>query len=270
MPESDWESIAGRAGAIARRAGALIRQHTGQRHEVHFKGERDMVTEVDRLVEDFLVDELHSTFPGSRIIAEEGRQATPDSTVDCWYVDPLDGTTNFVHGFPQFCVSLALEHAGDLKAAAIYDPNLDELFLAARGLGATCNGIPASVSQTLKLGKTLLATGFPYRNDASFALNMDLWTTVYGKTQGLRRAGSAALDLAYVATGRLDGFWEFSLEAWDQAAGVLLVQESGGIVSQPDGSPWCATDRNILAGNPAIHESLLNEFGPFSTRIAEL
>ena len=237
------------------------------KREVVYKGHRDMVTQVDKASEAYIIKAIRQRYPDHAILAEEGGNSEAGTSSHRWIIDPLDGTTNFVHGFPVFAVSIAVERDGVLLAGAVYDPSQGELFSAGKGLGTTRNGQPVGVSQTAELGRSLLATGFPYTNNAPFDLNMELWRQIYGKTQGLRRAGAAALDLAWVASGRLDGYWEFGLEAWDMAAGVLLVQEAGGTVSGPFGEPLTMKLHNIIAANPHIYQLLRNELSPFKGRI---
>jgi len=263
------QTILTAAIAIAREAGELIRQMTPRKREIDFKGVRDMVTEVDHASESLIRKRVAAQFPEHRILAEEsGGRGTASDTI--WIIDPLDGTTNFVHGFPMYAVSIGVAHGAALIAGVVYDPVRDECFSARRGGGAWLNERPIHVSATADLGHSLLATGFPYSNNAPYQLNMDLWQQIYGKTQGLRRAGSAALDLSYLAAGRLDGFWEFMLEPWDQAAGGLIVQEADGYITRLDGTPWQVGDRQILAANPDIHAALLTEFEPHIERIRDV
>ncbi len=256
------ERICFTASKIARQAGEQIRAMTPQQRQVQFKGRRDMVTEVDKASEEIILEQLGKHFPAHHILAEEsGRQSRSDSDF-VWYIDPLDGTTNFVHGFPAYAVSMGLCYSGKLIVGVIYDPTRDELFTTWLDGGSFLNGKPIRVSVTPDLAESLLATGFPYINDESFHQNMKLWTSIYGQTQGLRRAGAAALDLAYVAAGRLDGFWEFSLLPWDQAAGALLVTEAGGIVTRIDGTDFKPEHTSILAANPALHVQMLESIRP--------
>jgi myo-inositol-1(or 4)-monophosphatase len=257
IPAAERQELCRLAGDIAQAAGARIRSLTPQQRHIEFKGLRDMVTEVDQAAEELILARLGDAVPDHSVIAEESGGIAQDHSDYRWYVDPLDGTTNFVHGFPAYCVSLACSYRGSLVASAIYDPVRDELFQAWLEGGARLNGRNIQVSSVDELGHSLLATGFPYVNDEFFSVNMRLWTGIYGRTQGLRRAGAAALDLAYVAAGRLDGFWEYQLQPWDQAAGTLLVTEAGGVVSRIDGGSFKPEDRTILAANPDLHSSLL-------------
>ena len=255
------------AGSIARSAGELILTLSSNERHISYKRARDMVTEVDQASENYIVSEINRLYPEHEILAEEGSGATLTQSPYKWIIDPLDGTTNFVHGFPVFAVSIGILFEDKLFAAAVYDPNRQELFTAGRSRGAFLNEEPISVSKTQELEKCLLATGFSYFNDDYFKLNMELWTSIYGKTQGLRRAGSAAIDLAWLACGRLDGLWEFSLKPWDIAAGALLVTEAGGLVSGPRGEDLDLTAGHIIAANPSIHPHILAEISLFKHRL---
>lgn len=255
------------AGDIARAAGNLILELSSHERRISYKSARDMVTEVDQASEDFIVSEIMQRFPEHEILAEEGGESTSNDSSYRWIIDPLDGTTNFVHGFPVYAVSIGIEYQGKLYVGAVYDPNREELFTAGLGQGAFINGEPISVSDTSDLGKSLLATGFSYFNDDYFKLNMELWASIYGKTQGLRRAGAAAIDLAWLACGRLDGLWEFSLKPWDIAAGALLVTEAGGITSGPEGEALDLQQGHIIAANPSIHPEIIKEISQFKHRL---
>jgi myo-inositol-1(or 4)-monophosphatase len=232
--------------------------------ETEYKGDVDLVTVADRAVEKLIHSRLGETFPGHGIYGEEGTRERMEGEFR-WYVDPLDGTTNFAHGFPQFCVSMGLEHRpaglkpeddGSLVAAVIYDPMRDELFAAERGRGATLNGKPIRVSRTGQLAEALVATGFPsHKRHAN--PNIHFYQEFTLRSHGVRRAGSAALDLAYVACGRYDAFWEFKLNPWDTAAGILLVEEADGRVSDFSGGRFRLDSREVLASNGLIHEELL-------------
>ena len=242
---------------IAREAGALLMQYF---HHVRAesKGEFDLITEADRASEHLIVQKLRYRFPGHGIVAEEGTGRDSESEFR-WYVDPLDGTTNFAHGFPMFNVTLALEHRGELVAGVIFDPLRDELFHAARGGGAFLNGTRIAVSTTPDLDSALLATGFPSRKRHR-NVNVHFFYELAMTTHGIRRPGAAALDLAYVACGRLDGFWEFGLNPWDMAAGVLLVREAGGCASDMKGAPVNLRGPHVMADNGLIHEQLTGVF----------
>ena len=223
--------------AIAREAGALLMQHFARRVTIEYKGDVDLVTAADRASEKLITRAPARPLARAwHLVGEEGTRS--DTGADYrWYVDPLDGTTNFAHGYPVFCVSIALVRNDEqLEVGVLYDPTRDEMFAAERGQGATLNGKPIHVSQTTTLSESLLGTGFPSHKRHKNP-NIHFYHQLTLRSHGVRRAGSAALDLANVACGRYDGFWEFNLNPWDTAAGVLLVQEAGGIVTRFDGSP---------------------------------
>jgi myo-inositol-1(or 4)-monophosphatase len=240
------------AVTAARAAGALQRERLWQEHEIAFKGETNLVTEVDRGCEELIVSALRACYPDHDILAEENDYAPLQSSCK-WIIDPLDGTTNFAHGFPWFCVSIALEIDGEVQLGVIYHPMLDELFTAALGEGAFLNGERIRVSRRAPLRNSLLATGFPYDRDRSSENNFANFENMQMAARGVRRAGAAALDLAYVAAGRLDGFWECKLKPWDVAAGVLLVAEAGGRVTNHAGGPYSIYHHRVLATNGLIH-----------------
>lgn len=242
--------------AAAKAAGALQRQRLAGEFEVSLKGEVDLVTEVDRASEEIIVSRLKASFPGHCFLAEE-RGAEGECTSHKWIVDPLDGTTNFAHGFPWFCVSIALEIEGDVRLGVVYHPMMDQLFTAVRGEGAYLNGQRIKVSARQPLRSTLLATGFPYDVAADNENNFGHFFRFQLAARGIRRAGAAALDLAYVALGRLDGYWECKLKPWDVAAGSLLVQEAGGVVTNHAGAPYSVYDHRIVASNGTIHQEML-------------
>jgi myo-inositol-1(or 4)-monophosphatase len=224
--------------------------------EVSHKGEVNLVTEVDLAAEELIVSRVWSAFPGHAILAEENHSATKSGS-HTWIIDPLDGTTNYAHGFPVFAVSIGLEIDGDLACGAVYNPVLDEMFTARRGRGASCNGQPIRVSSTGRLDASLLATGFPYDIRTSEDNNLDNFREFALRAQAVRRAGAAALDFCYVAAGRLDGFWEPKLSPWDCAAGYLLVREAGGKVTNYRGEEGSIYERECIASNGLIHEELL-------------
>ena len=263
-PEFTWVP---KASAIAREAGARLREFLAQGVETEYKGDVDLVTIADRTSEKLIKERLSAAFPEHGIFGEEGTRERLDGEFR-WYVDPLDGTTNFAHGFPQFCVSMGLEQRraglkpeedGTLVASVIFDPNRDELFSAERGKGAWLNGKPIRVSRTAELAEALVATGFPSRkrNDSP---NIHFYQEITLRSHGVRRAGSAALDLAYVACGRFDAFWEFNLHPWDTAAGLLLIEEAGGRTTDFSGGHYRLDSRENLASNGTIHEELLGLF----------
>jgi len=256
-----------KAAAIAEEAGARLREFFSQGVETEYKGDVDLVTVADRTAEKLIKEQLSQAFPEHGIYGEEGTRERMQGEFR-WYVDPLDGTTNFAHGFPQFCVSLGLEQRpagiepdqdGTLVAAVIYDPTRDELFTAERGRGAWLNGKSMRVSHTPELAESLVATGFPSRKRHN-SPNIHFYQEFTLRSHGVRRAGSAALDLVYVAAGRLDGFWEFNLNPWDTAAGILLVEEAGGRVTNFSGGKYKLDSREILASNGLIHDELLGLF----------
>jgi len=247
-----------RMAEIAREAGGILMEHFRRRVKVEYKGDVDLVTVADRASEELIVRRIRERWPGHNILGEEGTRSEQGSDYR-WYVDPLDGTTNFAHSYPVFCVSLALEYRDERIAAVIYDPTRDELFSAEKGSGAFLNGKAASVSKIASLAECLVATGFPSHKRHKNP-NIHFYHQLTLRTHGVRRAGSAALDLANVASGRFDGFWEFNLNPWDTAAGVLLVEEAGGRVSSFDGAGFRIDSRETLASNALIHNDLLREF----------
>jgi myo-inositol-1(or 4)-monophosphatase len=257
----------GTATEIAREAGARLREFFAAGVKTEYKGDVDLVTVADRTVETLIRSRLGAAFPEHGIYGEEGTRDQLENPYR-WYVDPLDGTTNFAHGFPQFCVSMGLEHRpkgtgpeadGTMVAAVIYDPMRDELFTASRSLGAQLNGKPMRVSRTGQLAESLLATGFPSRKRHANP-NIHFYQEFTLRSHGVRRAGSAALDLAYVACGRFDAFWEFNLNPWDTAAGILLIEEAGGRVTDFAGGKFQLNSREVLASNGLIHAELMNLF----------
>jgi myo-inositol-1(or 4)-monophosphatase len=240
----------------ARRAGLILREHYNKPHQVSFKGVIDMVTEVDRLSENLVVGILRNAYPEYGILGEEGSRSTEPYTCR-WIIDPLDGTTNYKNNYPLFGVSIALEKQGDIVLGAVYNPLLDELFSAEKGKGAHMNGLPIHVTETAELGKSLVATGFPYDAWTSPANNCAELERFVKSTISLRSDGSAALDLCHIACGRLDGYWELDLEPWDMAAGALIVQEAGGMITCADGSPFSHLQRSVLASNGLLHKIMV-------------
>lgn len=240
----------------ARSAGELQRRRLWSDIDIRFKGETDLVTEVDRACEDLIVSALRSRFPDHDVLAEENDYGELRGS-HRWIIDPLDGTTNYAHGFPWFAVSIALEIDGEVMAGVVYQPVLDELFSAVKGEGAWLNGKRLAVSRRQPLRHCLLATGFPYDGTCDNENNLDHFCRFQLAARGIRRAGAAALDLAYVAAGRLDGYWECKLKPWDVAAGGLLVAEAGGRVTNHRGEPHSVYDHRILASNGLIHDHML-------------
>jgi myo-inositol-1(or 4)-monophosphatase len=244
---------------IAREAGALLSHHFERRVSFELKGEYDLVTVADRASEALIVERLRSHFPSHSIVAEEGGGHNGSSEYR-WHVDPLDGTTNFAHGFPVYNVTLALEREGELICGVILDPTRPELFTAERGSGAYLNNRRIQVSKCARIEDALVATGFPSRK-RHLNVNIHFYYQMAMLTHGVRRAGAAAIDLAYVACGRLDGFWEFGLNSWDMAAGLLLVAEAGGACSDMTGAPSSLHGPHLLVDNGIIHDQILQLFG---------
>jgi len=244
---------------IAREAGALVANMAERRIPYELKGDFDLVTAADKASEALIVERLQSHFPSHSIVGEEGGERERQREY-CWYVDPVDGTTNFAHGFPAYNVTLGLEKAGEMVAGVIFDPTRNEMFAAEKGGGAYLNGHRIHVSKAPKVEESLVATGFPSRKRHE-NINIHFYYQLAMISHGVRRAGAAALDLAYVASGRLDGFWEFGLNPWDMAAGILLVEEAGGRCSDMNGAPRHLRGRHILANNGLIHEEMLQIFG---------
>ncbi len=242
---------------LAQDAGALLMSLFGK-VAIEYKGDADLVTQADRASEKMIVERIRKQWPDHDLLGEEGSRTQTGSDFR-WYIDPLDGTTNFAHGYPVFCVSLALEHQGKRIAGVIYDPTRQEMFSASLGSGAQLNGKPIHVSRTLRLVESLLATGFPSHKRHKNP-NIHFYHQITLRSHGIRRAGSAALDLCYVACGRYDAFWEFNLNPWDTAAGVLMVEEAGGKVTNFSGAPFSIESRQVLATNTLLHTELLHEF----------
>lgn len=244
---------------LARKAGAILRDGYSKEHQVDYKGVIDLVTEVDRQSEAFLLGEVQRDFPSHHIFSEESG-VIQGNVGHVWYIDPLDGTVNYAHQVPIFCVSIAYASNGALALGAVYDPMRDEMFLAERGKGATLNGKPIGVSTATELQKSLLVTGFPYDAWNTRQDNFDNFVKFAKMSQGVRRLGSAALDLCYVAAGRFDGFWELALKPWDVAAGGLVCEEAGARVTNVKGeTDYISPPQSVVATAPGIHEQMLNE-----------
>jgi len=243
---------------IAREASALLRDFAGRHVGFELKGEHDLVTAADRASESHIVKRLRECFPSHSIVAEEGGEHAGSSDFR-WYVDPLDGTTNFAHGFPVYNVTLALERAGELIAGVIADPMRDEIFTAERGAGAFLNGQRIHVSTVKRVEDALVATGFPSRKRHQ-DINVHFFYQLSMLSHGVRRPGAAALDLAYIACGRLDLFWEFNLHPWDIAAGVLLIREAGGVCTDMRGAPLDLRGLHVLGDNGLVHEETVALF----------
>jgi myo-inositol-1(or 4)-monophosphatase len=248
----------------ARRAGDLIVKSLSRLDslKVDSKGRNDFVTDIDRKAEADIIATIRRSYPQHAILAEESGRSGDDEFV--WIIDPLDGTTNFLHGFPTFAVSIAVEHRGRLQHAVVYDPMRQEFFTASRGDGAQLEGKKIRVSTQRTLEGSLIGTGYPFREGVAYVDEyLAMLKVVMSTAAGVRRPGAASLDLAYVAAGRIDGFWEFGLSPWDTAAGTLLIQEAGGRVGTPAGAEY-ALGSNIVAGNPKVYEALLEAIGPLT------
>jgi myo-inositol-1(or 4)-monophosphatase len=250
-----WRYLAAATQAVLR-AGAIQKARYGQQIEIRHKGEIDLVTEVDNACEEAILGVLRERFPDHDIVTEETDLARSGSRF-VWFTDPLDGTTNFAHGYPFFCSSVALTIAGEVVAGAVYDPIKEELFTAERGAGAHLNGRPLRVSSASELLSSLLVTGFPYDLREDLSGKLKLFNRFMGEARAIRRDGAAALDLSYVASGRVDGFWEERLQPWDMMAGILLVEEAGGRVSRFDAAPLGLSADEILATNGVLHDRML-------------
>jgi len=252
-----------RAGAIISRAARDVELMTVTR-----KRHNDFVTEVDKAAEQAIIEILHRAFPDHSILAEESGATAGNAGESeyTWIIDPLDGTTNFIHGFPQYAVSIGLRHKGVLTQGVIYDPTKNELFTATRGRGAYLDERRIRVSKRVQLSEALIGTGFPFRDFDGLDEYLSMFRALTARTAGLRRAGAAALDIAYVAAGRLDGFWEMGLSAWDMAAGALMVQEAGGLVGDFHGDPNYLDSGRIVCGSPKIFAQLLQVIDPLAAK----
>ncbi len=242
---------------MARNAGALLKKKFNKTHKIQYKGDINIVTEADKMSEHLIIKSIRRNFPEHGILSEES-PAIAGAGKKRWIVDPLDGTTNYAHGYPVFCVSIALESDGNVVLGVIYDPMRDDLFSAVRGKGAYLNNKKLSVSSIRDISRSLLATGFPYDIRESRDNNLDYFNRMAVKVQAIRRAGAAALDLAYLAAGRFDGFWELKLKPWDTAAGCLMVEEAGGRISDLSGKKWNIASPGVLASNGLVHKKMLD------------
>ena len=260
----------GIAVRAARRAGAIINRAARDVDvlPVTRKRHNDFVTEVDKSAEQAIIDILHSAYPDHAILAEESgaTAGTAGESEYTWIIDPLDGTTNFIHGFPQYAVSIGLRHKGVLAQGVVYDPTKNELFTATRGRGAYLNERRIRVSKRTQLNEALIGTGFPFRDFADLDEYLSMFREITARTAGIRRAGAAALDIAYVAAGRLDGFWEMGLSPWDMAAGALLVQEAGGLVGDFHGDAGYLDSGRMVCGSPKIFAQLVHIVGPLAAK----
>jgi myo-inositol-1(or 4)-monophosphatase len=244
---------------LARQAGRILSDGYEKDHKVDFKGTIDLVTEIDHASEEFLINEISLLFPGHSFLAEESG-ASAEQTEHLWIIDPLDGTVNYAHGVPMFCVSIAYSYRGQVLLGAVYDPLRDELFTAERGKGAWLNGRLLKVANTKELIKSLLVTGFAYDVWHAERDNLNYFVKFAKISQGVRRLGSAALDLCYVGAGRFDGYWELSIKPWDIAAAGLVAEEAGAVVTRVDGSPdYIHPPQSVLAANPLLHGKILEQ-----------
>jgi len=246
------------AKKLAFKSGKLIIYYSGKKLEIEFKGKIDIVTEADKKIEEFIIKEIKKEFPDSNIIAEESDLKKKKSELE-WIIDPIDGTTNFYHGFPFFCVSIAVMYRGNVVLGFVYDPIRDEIFEAVKDEYASLNGKTISVSGIDSLDKALLATGFPYDIRESSDNNINYFNHLLLKAQAIRRAGSAALDLCYVACGRFDGFWEIKLKPWDTAAAALILSEAGGKVTDMENIEKPIIYKEVVGSNRLIHKELVTE-----------
>ena len=267
----DMHPMLSTAVKAARRAGSVINRGARDldRLTITAKGPKDFVSEVDRAAEAAIVDVLHATYPDHAILAEEGTAKGANADAEyLWIIDPLDGTTNFLHGFPQYCVSIALQHKGQITQGVIYDPVRNDLFTATRGRGAFLNDHRMRVSRRQHLRDCLIGTGFPFRDGSDVDTYLEMMRTMMIETAGLRRPGSAALDLAYVAAGYYDGFWEIGLNAWDVAAGSLLILEAGGLVGDLLGDNAYLYGGQVIAANPKIFAQIIKVLAPYQRAFA--
>jgi myo-inositol-1(or 4)-monophosphatase len=243
----------------ARRAGSIINRAALDRSalEIRAKGQNDFVTQVDRAAEAAIIEILRKAYPDHAVLGEESGDLAVANAEYRWIIDPLDGTTNFIHGFPQYCVSIALQHRGSTAHGVVYDPSRNELFTASKGAGAFLDDRRMRVSKCAQLKDALVGTGFPFREQARLTVYMRQLRTVMASASGVRRAGAAALDLAYVACGRMDAFWEMGLSSWDMAAGALMIQEAGGLVGNLAGEDGYLDKGEIAAATPRVFPQLL-------------
>jgi len=236
--------------------------------KITIKNQNDFATEIDKRAEEEIINILLTAYPDHGVLAEESGYLNKDAEY-IWIIDPLDGTTNFMHGFPHYAVSIALKRGNTIEQAVIYDPVRQDLFTATRGKGAMLNNRRLRVGRQRKIEGSFLGTGFPFKNDKDIEPYLDIFRDIFSITSGVRRAGAASLDLAYVAAGKLDGFFEIGLKPWDFAAGVLLIQEAGGVVSDFANTHDYHTSGNIVCGNPKIHRALLDKISPHADKVIE-
>jgi len=251
-----WKSF---ASDLARKSGVLLKEKFNATHEIEYKGEINIVTEADKMSEALIIEAIRRYFPGHGILSEESPAVLGTEKLR-WIIDPLDGTTNYAHGYPVFCVSIALEKEGKIILGVIYDPMRDDMFIAVRDEGVYLNDQKITVSSVDKISRCLLATGFPYDIRDSKENNLEYFNAMAVNVQAIRRAGAAALDLAYLAAGRFDGFWELKLKPWDTAAGCLMVKEAGGKITDLFGNQWNISSPHLLASNGMIHQQMMDIF----------
>ncbi|MFM9105507.1 MAG: inositol monophosphatase family protein [Chloroflexota bacterium] len=258
LDAAEARSLLAFAEDAARQAGGILRERFGQTHDVQYKGTIDIVTEADKASEALIARLVREAWPGHDLLGEEGARGTGAAAGSPWrwIIDPLDGTTNFAHHLPTFAVSIGLERDGQPALGVVYDPMRDECFAAARGHGATLNGKPIGVSPIDELIRSVLVTGFSYDFDRR-GRQAHLWRTFLTRVQAIRQTGSAALNLCYVAAGRMDGYWERGISPWDVAAGAAILLEAGGAITDFAGNPYRSEDRVVLAANPGIHRAML-------------
>lgn len=256
MYKENIQTMLKTARKAALEAGAHQLERLGKNNNIEFKGSINLVTDVDKRSEEIVTGAIEAVFPDHGILGEEGTTKNPDSDY-LWIIDPLDGTTNYTHTYPCFCVSIGCSYKKELVLGVVYDPTRDELFSATKDGGAFLNDKKISVSATDDLSRSLLATGFPYNPNGKYGDNIDNFRNFLRRTQGVRRAGAAALDLCHVACGRLDGFWEFNLYPWDAAASALVITEAGGTLSKTDGTAFCPFVPEMVASNSKIHDIML-------------
>jgi len=257
MSAPDPRTLREAAVAIAREAGAILLEGYGRTHTAERKGTIDLVTEYDRRSEALILARVREHYPGHGVLAEESGAAPATASDVRWVIDPLDGTTNFAHNYPFFCVSIGVEVAGRVVSGAIYDPVRDEMFAASLGGGATLNGAPIRVSSIDRVVDGLIVTGFPYDVREYPDRHLGPFRAFLTRAQAIRRDGSAALNFCYLAMGRFDGFWELRLSPWDVAAGALIVSEAGGRVTRWDGSAFTVEGREVLASNGSLHDEMM-------------
>ena len=256
--QPDLTALLETAVTAGRQAGAVLMRYAQTGFRVEYKNPINLVTEADHAAEQCVIDAIRSRYPTHSILAEERGHVDQGSSPYVWIIDPLDGTTNFAHGFPAYCVSIGLEHEGEAVLGVVYDPTRDELFSSKRGGGACLNGRPILVSKTAKLDHALLVTGFAYDIRETRQNNLDHFVRFALRAQGIRRTGSAALDLCYVAAGRFDGFWEVKLNPWDMAAGTVILREAGGQITNFHGEPHSLYGQELVASNGLIHGPMLS------------